>query len=264
MSSDKKVGDERGNELEANRKQMLKYAEDLNATIHTLKAAHQELQQSYLDTIRRLVVAAEYKDEDTGDHILRMSRYSALLAKEYGLSSTDVQQILYASPMHDIGKIGIPDRIMLKPGRLEEHEFAIIKTHTALGARILADSKSGILQIGERIASTHHEKWNGKGYPDGLSGKDIPVAGRVVGLADVFDALTSKRPYKDPYPIEVAVDMIKSERGEHFDPDLVDVFLSNVDKIVAIRDEVGSTYEEGKFEFAMSERDIASGNSGNA
>ena len=264
MSSNKKAGDERGKELEANRKQMLKYAEDLNTTIRTLKSAHQELEQSYLDTIHRLVLASEYKDEDTGDHILRMSRYSALLAKEYGLPSMDVQQILYTSPMHDIGKIGIPDRIMLKPGRLEEKEFAIITTHTTLGAKILEGSRSDILQIAETIAVSHHEKWNGKGYPDGLSGKDIPVAGRVVGLADVFDALTSKRPYKDPYPIEVAVDIIKSERGEHFDPDLVDVFLLNIDKMVAIREEVGSVYEEGVYKFTMSERDQASDKSGNA
>jgi putative two-component system response regulator len=172
---------------------------------------------------------------------MRMSRYSALIAEKLDLPAKEVKNILYASPMHDIGKIGIPDSILMKPGKLTEEEFGIMKTHSIIGANLLAYSKSEILQVAEQIAISHHEKWNGKGYPQGLSGDNIPLSGRIVCLADAFDALISKRPYKDPYPIETAADIIKKERGEHFDPDIVDVFLENIDEILKIKDEVNST-----------------------
>jgi len=227
-------------ELDAANQQLTKYADDLNSAILKLKAANQELQEAYLDTIHRLVLAAEYKDEDTGDHIIRMSRYAALIAEKLGLPDRDVQNILYAAPMHDIGKIGIPDSILMKPGKLTDEEFDTIKTHTAMGARILANSRAKLLKIAEQIAISHHEKWNGKGYPQGLSGDEIPMVGRIVGLADVFDALTSKRPYKDPFPVEVAIDIIKKERGQHFDPDVVDAFLKNINEILKIKSEVAS------------------------
>jgi len=227
-------------ELDAANQQLTKYADDLNSAILKLKAANQELQEAYLDTIHRLVLAAEYKDEDTGDHIIRMSRYAALIAEKLELPDRDVQNILYAAPMHDIGKIGIPDSILMKPGKLTDEEFDTIKTHTAMGARILANSRAKLLKIAEQIAISHHEKWNGKGYPQGLSGDEIPMVGRIVGLADVFDALTSKRPYKDPFPVEVAIDIIKKERGQHFDPDVVDAFLKNINEILKIKSEVAS------------------------
>jgi putative two-component system response regulator len=128
----------------------------------------------------------------------------------------------------------------MKPGKLTEEEFDLMKIHTTMGAKILANSKSKILQVAEQIALSHHEKWNGKGYPLGLSGDDIPLAGRIVALADVFDALTSKRPYKNPFPVKVAIDIIKKERGQHFDPDVVDIFLENIDEILKIKSEAGS------------------------
>jgi len=231
---------EKRKELQISEQQLVKYADDLNKTILELKATHKDLQEAYLDTIHRLVLAAEYKDEDTGDHIKRMSQYCALIAEKLDLSAKEVQNILYAAPMHDVGKIGIPDSILMKPGKLTDEEFQTMKTHSVIGANILAYSKAEILKIAEQIALSHHEKWNGRGYPQGLSGDNIPLVGRIVGLADAFDALTSKRPYKDPYTVEVALDIIKKERGEHFDPDVVDVFLKNIDEIVKIKEEVVS------------------------
>ncbi len=226
---------EKAKELHTAKQQLFKYASDLNQTITDLKTANQELQESYLDTIHRLALAAEYKDEDTGDHIIRMGRYSALIAEKLGLPSKQVQNILYASPMHDVGKIGIPDNILMKPGKLTDEEFETMKAQTTIGAKILAHSKSKILKVAEQIALYHHEKWNGTGYPHGLSGNTIPLTARIVALADTFDALTSKRPYKEPYPVKVACDIIKKERGEHFDPAIVDVFLENIDEILQIK-----------------------------
>ena len=224
-------------ELEAANQQLVKYADDLNKTILELKAANQELQEAYLDTISRLALAAEHKDEDTGAHIVRMSRYSALIAEKLGLPAKNVQNILFAAPMHDIGKIGIPDSILMKPGKLTDEEFEIMKTHTTIGAKILTDSKAEVLKVAEQIALSHHEKWNGEGYPQGLAGDSIPLAGRIVGLMDVFDALISRRSYKDPYPIDVTIDIIKKERGQHFDPDVVDVFLENIEEILNSKEE---------------------------
>jgi len=246
-------------ELEAAYQQLMKYSDDLNNTVLKLKAAHQELQEAYIDTINRLVLAAEYKDEDTGAHIVRISRYSALIAEKLGLPTKEIQNILYAAPMHDVGKIGIPDSILMKPGKLTDEEFEIIKTHTTMGAKILANSKAEVLKVAELIAVSHHEKWNGKGYPRGLSGGKIPLVGRIVGLVDVFDALISKRPYKDPFPVEVALDIIKKERGEHFDPDVADVFLENIDKFVKIKAEVDSAEDVSLSDFIWSERDQAEG-----
>ena len=237
-------------ELQVANKQLVKFADDLNKTV-------KELQRAYLDTINRLVLAAEYKDEDTGDHIIRMSRYSAFIAEKLGLPAREVQNIRYAAPMHDVGKIGIPDNILMKPGKLTDEEFDFMKTHTTIGATILADSKAEILRLAHQIAISHHEKWNGRGYPQGFSGDKIPISGRIVGLADVFDALTSKRPYKVPYPIEVAVDIIKKERGEHFDPDVADIFLENIDEFVRIKEEVGSAEDVSLSDFVRSERDQA-------
>ncbi|MEA3279912.1 MAG: HD domain-containing phosphohydrolase [Thermodesulfobacteriota bacterium] len=250
-------GKEKQKDLQAARKQLLKYADDLNKTVLDLKAVNHELQEAYIDTVNRLVIAAEYKDEDTGSHIVRISRYSALLAEKLGLPAEEVQNILYAAPMHDVGKVGTPDSIMLKPGKLTDEEFDLMKMHTTIGAKILANSKSAILQVAEQIALSHHEQWNGKGYPQGLSGDDIPLAARIVGLVDTFDALTSKRPYKDPYPVEIALEIIRKERGRHFDPDVTDVFLENIDEILKIKSEAGSAEDVAKSGFVWSERDQA-------
>ena len=219
---------ERRKELESVNQQLFRYAEDLNNNILMLKRAHKDLQNAYLDTIHRLVLAAEYRDEDTGEHIIRISHYSALIAKKIGLPSKEVKNILYAAPMHDIGKIGIPDSILMKPSKLTADEFHFMKTHTTIGAKILENSKAEILQLAQEIAISHHEMWNGGGYPCGLSGFDIPIVGRIVGLADVFDALTSKRPYKEPYPVDFVCQIIKQESGHHFEPELSNLLLENI------------------------------------
>lgn len=244
--------DQINRQLQENLEQLVKYSSQL-------KNAHEELQYAYLDTINRLVAATEYKDEDTGDHIVRISRYSTLIGEKLGLPPETVELIQYASPMHDIGKIGIPDSILLKPDRLTKQEFETVKTHTTIGASILEDSKADVLKLSREIALTHHEKYNGGGYPYGLSGKNIPVSGRIVALADTFDALTSRRPYKDPYPTEVAVDIIRSEREKHFDPEIVDVFLGHIDDFLHIKETVGTMEKVSLADFIWSNRDIAEG-----
>lgn len=246
-------------ELESSNQKLLKYAEELNSALSDLKSTHNELQSAYLDTINRLALAAEFKDEETGDHILRMSDYCALIAEKYGLEKHWIQNIQYASPMHDIGKIGIPDKILLKPDRLTEKEFETIKTHTTIGASILANAQAEVLRVAHDIALTHHEKWNGEGYPNGLKKQETPICGRIVGLMDVFDALTSNRPYKTPYPIEVAQKFIKSERGKSFDPDLVDIFLAHIDDFVRIKNGIGSVQHLSEADFRWSARDISDG-----
>ncbi|HUV50989.1 MAG TPA: HD domain-containing phosphohydrolase [Anaerolineae bacterium] len=222
-------------ELEAANLQLIKYGYDLRRTASDLKAANLELHKAYLETICRLVMAAEYRDEDTGDHIVRIGRYSALIAEKLGMSDLKAQDMLYAAPMHDIGKIGIPDHILLKPGELTDKEFDIVKNHTTIGANILSNSNAKIIMLAEHIALSHHEKWNGSGYPDGLSGRDIPRAGRIVAIADVFDALASKRPYKEAFSVEATLGIMKKERGQHFDPDMLDIFLANINEILKIR-----------------------------
>ncbi|VFQ44708.1 HD-GYP domain-containing protein [Desulfoluna butyratoxydans] len=203
--------------------------------VQGLKETHQALKDSYLDTINRLVTAAEYRDENTGSHITRMSTYSAFLAEKMNMDGAWVDRIRYGSVMHDIGKIGIPDHILMKPDRLSGDEFHVIRTHPAIGARILANAKSDVLRSGQQIAISHHEKWDGTGYPQGLSGDRIPLAGRIVGIADVFDALSTRRPYKDPYPPDVIYGLMQEEREKHFDPDLTDIVLDNFDEFLAIR-----------------------------
>jgi putative two-component system response regulator len=236
--------------------QLVKYASDLRTTISSLKNAHRELQESYRDTIFRLVLASEYKDKDTGSHITRMSRYSVFIANQLGLSTDEVDNIGFAAPMHDVGKIGIPDNIILKNGMLTEIEFTVIKTHTTIGALILENSRASILQTARIIALSHHERWDGNGYPSGHTQDQIPVAARIVALTDTFDALTSRRPYKCPYPIEIACDIIKKERARHFDPDIVDIFLNNIDQIINIKREIDEIDPLiSSYDFVWSERD---------
>jgi putative two-component system response regulator len=199
-----------------------------------LEVAHDKLRGASLETIFRLSRAAEFKDEDTGAHIISMSRISARLAKMCGLNSAVVESILYASPMHDIGKIGIPDRILLKNGPLNDEEWTVMRMHTIYGGKILENSDIGFLRLGEVIALTHHEKFDGSGYPRGLKGKQIPLAGRIVAVADVFDALMSRRPYKPAFSPEQAAQIISDGRGKHFDPEVVDVFLKDLPGILDI------------------------------
>jgi putative two-component system response regulator len=165
-----------------------------------------------------------------------MSRYAEAVARQMGLDATIVETILYASPMHDVGKIGIPDRILLKPGKLDPDEWEIMKQHATIGTRILEGPDAEFIKLARVIALTHHEKWNGSGYPGGLKGSDIPLAGRITAIADVFDALTSKRPYKEPFSLDKSFSIIKEEWGKHFDPDVVDAFLEIENEIVSIKD----------------------------
>lgn len=197
----------------------------------------EELHHTRLQVVQRLGMAAEYRDEETGNHILRMSHICALLAKQVGWDDRQCDLILNASPMHDIGKIGIPDAILLKPGRFEREEWEIMKTHAAIGARLLDGDDSDLMRMARDIAHTHHEKWDGSGYPNGLSGEDIPMAGRIAALADVFDALTSVRPYKKAWTVEASVDLIRENSGKHFDPSLVEIFLRELPRIVTIREQ---------------------------
>ncbi len=195
-----------------------------------------ELRRTRLQVVQRLGRAAEYRDNETGNHILRMSHISALLAKSIGWNEADCELMLHASPMHDIGKIGIPDHILLKPGKFEPEEWAIMQTHAAIGANILDGDESDLMVWASEIALTHHEKWDGSGYPNGLSRHDIPLTGRIAALADVFDALTSERPYKKAWTVEAALDLIKKNCGTHFDPELVVVFLEQLPEILKIRE----------------------------
>ncbi|NLW32347.1 MAG: HD domain-containing protein [Fibrobacter sp.] len=244
-------------ELSSTNLQLVKYASDLRKTISNLKRTHSELQEAYKDTIHRLVLASEYKDKDTGNHIARISRYCTLLAEFLGVSNQEINELSYAAPMHDVGKIGIPDRIILKKGRLTEKEFNILKTHTVIGAVILENSKAPILHTAKQIALYHHEKWNGTGYPHGLCKEEIPLMARIVALSDTFDALTSRRPYKPPYPINISCNIIKREREQSFDPQIVDIFLSNIDKFAEIKFEIDKNCENQiKQEFYWSERDL--------
>lgn len=205
-------------ELEA---EVSKRTEELRKAFETIKTAS-------LDTIYRLSRASEYKDEDTGAHIKRMSNYSAAVARQRGLSKDDVDTILYAAPMHDAGKIGIPDKILLKPGKLDPEEWEIMKQHTTIGGSILSGSDSGFIKLAEVIALTHHEKWDGSGYPRGLKGKDIPLAARIFSLVDVWDALCSDRPYRKAVPEAEVLKYILEISGSHFDPEIVPVFLEMV------------------------------------
>lgn len=196
----------------------------------------QELEETRMEIIRRLGRAAEYRDNETGLHIIRMSKFSQILALAAGMAERDAEMILNASPMHDIGKIGIPDSILLKPGKLDADEWETMKKHSTIGAKILSGHPSELMQMAREIALTHHEKWDGSGYPAGKQGEEIPLVGRIVALADVFDALTSERPYKKAWPVEEAVDFIKENSGKHFDPRLVDLFIDSLDQIIEVRD----------------------------
>ena len=233
---------------------MRNYQQELESEVakrtKELKKAFEKIKVVSLETIYRLTKAAEFRDEDTGAHIQRMSNYSAIIAQTMGLSEQTVESILYAAPMHDIGKIGIPDRILLKPAKLDPDEWVIMKQHTIMGGRILEESAAGFIKLGEIVALTHHEKWDGSGYPKGLKGMKIPLVGRIVAIADVFDALTSKRPYKEAFSLEKSYEIIKEGSGTHFDPDVVDAFFASREKLLAIKEKFKDEQESHLFQMA--------------
>lgn len=195
----------------------------------------QKLAHTQREIVKRLARAGEYRDNETGMHIVRMSRYSSLLAETVGINPEGCELIFHASPMHDIGKIGIPDRILLKPGKLTRDEWDIMRSHTEMGAEILSGSDSDLLKKAEVIAKTHHEKWDGSGYPKGTKGEDIPIEGRIVAVSDVFDALTSERPYKKAWTVEEAVEELDRGRGAHFDPQLIEKFKHVLPDVLKIK-----------------------------
>lgn len=195
-----------------------------------------EINDTRLEIIKKLGRAAEFKDNETGMHVERMSRYSYLIAKEYGLEESQCILLMNAAPMHDIGKIGIPDNVLKKAARLDSDEWKIMEGHSEIGAEILGDSKSELIGTAKILAMQHHEKWDGTGYPKGIKGDEINIFARITAVADVFDALTSRRPYKQGWPIQEAVDYIKSESGEQFDPKVVEAFEKALPKIIEIKE----------------------------
>ncbi len=199
-----------------------------------------ELENSRKDIVRRLGRAAEYRDNETGQHVIRMSKVSHLIALAAGISHAQADLLLNAAPMHDIGKIGIPDGILLKPGKLEGQEWEVMKTHTHIGAEIIGHHDSELLKLARIVALTHHEKWDGSGYPHGLAGENIPLEGRIVAIADVFDALTSERPYKRAWSVTETLDYMRNQSGMSFDPQLLMLFMDRIPEVL----EISSRYAE--------------------
>ena len=204
----------------------------------------EDLKSAHFDTIFRLSAAAEYRDKETGNHIKRVSYYSKIIAEKIGLSHEETELIFWAAPMHDIGKLGIPDAILQKPGKLTPEERAIMEQHTVIGAMVLKDTTAEVLKKSRIVALTHHEKVDGTGYPLKLKGNEIPIEGKIVALADVYDALSSKRCYKDPMPEDKVLSILKEGRDSHFDGQILDVFLSNLNEVNAIREKYSDKEED--------------------
>ena len=224
------------NQKDVLEKQVKQRTQELENTLKLAKRTEYEISI-------RLGLASEFRDLETGGHIKRMSHYSTLLAKLYGLEEEECELILYAAPLHDIGKVGIPDKILLKPGRFEGNEFEIMKQHSILGAKMLEGADNfPVLKAGHIIALQHHERWDGKGYPSNIKGEDIHLYARIIAVADVFDALSSKRCYKKPMELQTVLNILKEESGTHFDPTLVDLLLNNIDKFLLIQDK----YQDNK------------------
>ena len=225
-----------------------------------------ELIEVQREVVHCLARASEYRDHETGHHVIRVGKYVELIARELGMDSKKVEMLKLASTLLDMGKIGIPDAILLKPGKLTHEEFGVMKNHcgygqdicshsgsesvemldacNSLGTIMLNESHSPLLKLASLIAATHHEKWDGSGYPAGLKGNDIPLEGRIVAVADVFDARSSKRPYKEPFPLEKCIAIIEEGKGSHFDAQLVDLFLENIDEVVEIRNTYGKKQDD--------------------
>ncbi|MCZ6645312.1 MAG: response regulator [SAR324 cluster bacterium] len=212
---------------------------ELMISIQRLERMDRQLRLSQEETVYRLAKAGEFRDNETARHVQRMSRYCELIAQQLGLEEERCELIRTASPLHDIGKIGTHDRILLKPGKLTGEEFEIMKEHAEIGYQILTGSESDLLNMGATIAWTHHEKYDGAGYPRGITGEDIPLEGRLTAVADVFDALTSKRVYKPAFEMTDAVNFMHQQKGAHFDPELVDVFLDSMPDVLRIKEQYG-------------------------
>jgi len=219
-------------QLRRSQKQMANRAEWLADEV---RKATKSLKKRELEAIFLLSKAAEFRDPETASHIVRMSHYSRLIARHLGMDSIEQEMILLAAPMHDVGKLGTPDRILLKPGKLDDDEFAIMKQHAQHGYEILCHSETRLMQVAATIALMHHEKVDGSGYPQGLKGDDISIYARIVAVADVFDALTSERPYKKAWPVEKAVAVLQQDSGHHFDPACVDALVDHLDEALEIK-----------------------------
>ncbi|OPX55607.1 response regulator receiver modulated metal dependent phosphohydrolase [Oceanospirillum multiglobuliferum] len=200
-----------------------------------VEARTQELANSRKELIRRLGLAAEYKDNETGLHVQRMAEYTRLVALELGFSPANAETLASAAPMHDIGKLGIPDAILCKPGKLTDEEFEVIKSHPLIGAQILEHPDSELLTVAREVALYHHEKWDGSGYPEGLSGENIPITARIASIADVYDALISVRPYKKAWSTEQALALFEEQKGKHFDPNVVEAFKRVLPQVIEIQ-----------------------------
>lgn len=208
----------------------------VNERTRELQQKNEELESSHHNIIQCLGRAGEYRDNETGMHVIRMASYARLLAQAVGKDQAFVKDIWSAATMHDIGKIGIPDHILLKPGKFEPDEWRQMQRHTLIGAEILGDAKTGIMRMARSVVLTHHERWDGKGYPQGLKGEEIPIEGRIVAVCDVFDALTSDRPYKKAWPVQEAVDYLSENSGAAFDPELVFSFMQILPMILEVKE----------------------------
>jgi putative two-component system response regulator len=203
---------------------------------HLNLVAADELRATRLAIVQCLGRAGEYRDNETGRHVLRMSHSAAVIGRALGMGDAEADDLLNAAAMHDVGKIGIPDAVLLKPGKLDAEEWATMRRHPMMGAEIIGEHDARVLQMARRVALHHHEKWDGSGYPDGLAGLAIPLEARIVALCDVFDALTSERPYKKAWSVDQAVALLREESGKHFDPALVEHFIAQLPQIVEIRE----------------------------
>lgn len=213
---------------------------DLAEILEEREKAYKMLERAHRQTLIRLTIAAEFRDDDTGVHLLRMGKLSGMLARLIGWEENDAQMLEDAAPMHDIGKIGIPDSVLKKAGSLTEEEWAIMRTHPSLGEKILGESGVPILDLAAEIAVAHHERYDGSGYPCGLQGSAIPISARIVALVDYFDALTMDRVYRKAFPDDEVFRMIEQQNGKHFDPELVQIFLDNFAKFTMLRDKVNA------------------------
>ena len=207
----------------------------LREALAEMTEARRDIHLAHLDTIRRLTIAAEYKDYDTGQHIERIGLYSSVLARAVGMGPGEIETVEHAAPLHDVGKLGIPDSVLLKPGKLDDEEWKVMRSHTTLGASLLAGSESPVIRMGQTIARSHHERWDGAGYPSRLAGEEIPLEARICAVVDYFDALTMDRPYRKAVAPVTVLNMMREQSGAHFDPHLLRAFFDHMPEIESIR-----------------------------